>query len=143
MPGHEIRRKQVGIIWKFCSIFTLSVALSTCPATAQNLSLKAQSSPMGLQLTAEEGDIIAFGYAILPLSYWLATPLSLPTKKKLPYQQSIIRTDPAHAYKHLGVICKWEYRLEQVVQFPVKFRLGEYHYVQKLEGKSLHNDFRP
>jgi hypothetical protein len=98
---------------------------------------------MGLQLTAEEGDIIAFGYAILPLSYWLATPLSLPTKKKLPYQQSIIRTDPAHAYKHLGVICKWEYRLEQVVQFPVKFRLGEYHYVQKLEGKSLHNDFRP
>jgi hypothetical protein len=143
MPGHENKSSRVGFVWRFCFIFILSVAMSTYSATAQNPSLKAQSSPPGLQLTAEKGDIFAFGHAIFPLRYWSATSISLPAKKKLPYQQSIIKTDPAHAYKHLGVICKWEYRLEQAVRFPVKFRLGEYHYVQKLEGKSLHNDFLP
>jgi len=143
MPGHENKGIYVGLVWEFYFIFMLTVVLNTYSATAQNLSLKAQSSPPGLQLTVEKEEILAFGHAIFPISYWLATPISLPAIKKLPYQQSIIKTDPAHAYKHLGVICKWEYRLEQAVQFPVKFRLGEYHYVQKLEGKSLHNDFLP
>jgi hypothetical protein len=143
MPGHEKESSLIGLIWNFCFIFILSVALNTYSATAQNLSVKATSSPPGLHLATEEGKILTFGRAIFPLNYWLNMPSPLPAKKKLPYQQSVIKTDPAHAYKHLGVICKWEYRLEQAVQFPVKFRLGEYHYVQKLEGKSLHNDFLP
>lgn len=143
MRAHENNSRWVGFVWNFCFIFILLVTLTTYSATAQNLSVKATSSPPGLHLATEEGKILTFGRAIFPLNYWLNMPSPLPAKKKLPYQQSIIKTDPAHAYKHLGVICKWEYRLEQAVQFPVKFRLGEYHYVQKLEGKSLHNDFLP
>ena len=75
----------------------------------------------------------------LPLSYWFVDPVSMPADIAQPQQSIIKKTDPAHAYKNLGVICQWEYRLEQSLKFPVKFRLGEYHYVQKLEGKSLHN----
>jgi hypothetical protein len=143
MRAHENNSHWVGLVWNFCFIFILLAVLTTYSLTAQSLNIKAQSGHSELYLVAEEGSILTFGRVIFPLNYRFAMPLPLPAKNKLPYQQSIIRTDPAHAYKHLGVICKWEYRLERAVQFPVKFRLGEYHYVQKLEGKSLHNDFLP
>lgn len=38
-------------------------------------------------------------------------------------------------YEHLGFFCKVELRLEQQSKFPIKFRLGEVQYVERLEGK--------
>lgn len=38
-------------------------------------------------------------------------------------------------YEHLGFFCKVELRLEQKNNLPIKFRLGEVQYVERLEGK--------
>ena len=38
-------------------------------------------------------------------------------------------------YEHLGFFCKVELRLEQKNKLPIKFRLGEVQYVERLEGK--------
>ncbi len=38
-------------------------------------------------------------------------------------------------YEHLGFFCKVELRLEQKNNFPIKFRLGEVQYVERMEGK--------
>ena len=119
-------------------IIFIAIIMGVSPTFSQSLSIKEYIGYTELQSSrVNSGES-----TLLPLRYWFITPISLPAKKKLS-QQSIIRTNPAHAFQQLGVVCKWEYRLEQAVQFPVKFRLGEYHYVQMLEGKSLHNNHFP
>ncbi len=40
-----------------------------------------------------------------------------------------------HRYEHLPIFCKIEVKMEQAVRFPVKIRLGEVEYVDRLEGK--------
>lgn len=40
-----------------------------------------------------------------------------------------------YSYDNLGMFCKFEVQLEQAVKFPVKLRLGEVQYVDRLEGK--------
>lgn len=39
-------------------------------------------------------------------------------------------------YERLGFFCKWEVRLEEAARIPVKFRLGEVQYVERLERKA-------
>lgn len=41
----------------------------------------------------------------------------------------------AYSYRELGAFCKWEAQLEKAARMPVKFRLGEVQYVERLEGK--------
>ena len=41
----------------------------------------------------------------------------------------------AYSYEKLGAFCKWEVQLEKAARMPVKFRLGEVQYVERLEGK--------
>lgn len=38
-------------------------------------------------------------------------------------------------YEHLGFFCKAELRLEQASRIPIKIRLGEVQYVERMEGK--------
>ena len=40
-----------------------------------------------------------------------------------------------YAFDHLAFFCKIEVQLEKATKFPVKFRLGDVQYVDKLEGK--------
>lgn len=40
-----------------------------------------------------------------------------------------------HRYEHLPIFCKFEVKMEQVVKFPIKMRLGDVEYVDRLEGK--------
>lgn len=40
-----------------------------------------------------------------------------------------------YSYKKLAFFCKVDVQLENVVKFPVKFRLGSVEYVDYLEGK--------
>jgi hypothetical protein len=40
-----------------------------------------------------------------------------------------------YSYDDLAVFCKIEVKMEKASGFPVKFRLGEVNYVEKLEGK--------
>ena len=41
-----------------------------------------------------------------------------------------------YAFDHLAFFCKIEVQLEKAIKFPVKFRLGDVQYVDKLEGKT-------
>ena len=41
----------------------------------------------------------------------------------------------AYSYEDLAIFCKLEVKMEKASGFPVKFRLGEVNYVEKLEGK--------
>lgn len=45
------------------------------------------------------------------------------------------KTPSVYAYKELGVFCRLDVRLEKRAGFPIKFRLGEVQYVEKMEGK--------
>ena len=57
-----------------------------------------------------------------------------------PTQESILHKQPknvpkAYAYDELGFFCKWEVKMEKAAKIPVKFRLGEVQYVERMEGK--------
>ena len=41
----------------------------------------------------------------------------------------------AYKYDELGMFCKWEVQMEKAAKIPVKFRLGEVQYVERMEGK--------
>ncbi len=41
----------------------------------------------------------------------------------------------AWCYSDLALFCKLEVKMEKVARFPVKFRLGDVEYVDRLEGK--------
>lgn len=41
----------------------------------------------------------------------------------------------AYNYNDLAIFCKLEVQLEQKTQIPIKFRLGEFNHIEKLEGK--------
>ncbi len=40
-----------------------------------------------------------------------------------------------HYHDDLGFFCKIELQLEQKAKLPIKFRLGEVQYVERMEGK--------
>ena len=54
-----------------------------------------------------------------------------------PNSTSIVRTSTKNVYRYddLAVFCKIEVKMEKASGFPVKFRLGEVNYVEKMEGK--------
>jgi hypothetical protein len=41
----------------------------------------------------------------------------------------------AYAYDELGIFCKWEVKMEKSARLPIKVRLGEVQYVERMEGK--------
>ena len=41
----------------------------------------------------------------------------------------------AYSYNDLAIFCKLEIQLEQKTKIPIKFRLGEFNHIEKLEGK--------
>lgn len=68
---------------------------------------------------------------------------NLPQKKAKPpslkqiFQNSQNITDmpKAYSYQDLGFFCKLEVQMEKKARFPVKVRLGEVQYVERMEGK--------
>ena len=47
----------------------------------------------------------------------------------------MMRQKPIYSYDELGVFCKLEVQMERAFGLPVKFRLGEVQYVERMEGK--------
>ncbi|MBK9016911.1 MAG: hypothetical protein IPM82_24205 [Saprospiraceae bacterium] len=41
----------------------------------------------------------------------------------------------AWCYSDLAFFCKMEVKMEKATRFPIKFRLGDVQYVDRLEGK--------
>ncbi len=38
-------------------------------------------------------------------------------------------------YEQLAFFCKLEVKIENITKLPIKFRLGDFQYIEKLEGK--------
>lgn len=53
-------------------------------------------------------------------------------------EETIVASNPipkAYNYEHLAFFCKLEVKIESVTKLPIKFRLGDFQYIEKLEGK--------
>lgn len=52
--------------------------------------------------------------------------------------RALLTADPlprAYRYEELAFFCRIEVQMERAFKFPVKFRLGEVQYVERMEGK--------
>jgi len=58
-----------------------------------------------------------------------------PHDQAIPKDITKVEVPRAYSYEHLGMFCKWEVQIERAVGLPVKFRLGEVQYVERMEGK--------
>jgi hypothetical protein len=76
--------------------------------------------------------------ALLRPKFHTITP-SLGTDAPKPIlQQQLLQTGSApkaYRYQDLAFFCKLEVQLEKKASFPIKFRLGDVQYVDRLEGK--------
>ena len=65
----------------------------------------------------------------------LSTPL-LSSKHQPASNLEVAQSMPkAWAYEDLAFFCKLEVKMEKAARFPIKFRLGEVQYVERMEGK--------
>ncbi len=67
-----------------------------------------------------------------PTTQFQTAPSPFTTKTPTVPQVAV---PPGFAYEELGVFCKLEYNMGKGARLPVRFRLGEFHYTEGLEGK--------
>ena len=60
---------------------------------------------------------------------------SLLNEMMTPPQVQHLPLPQAWCYNDLAFFCKIEVKMEKAVRFPIKFRLGDVQYVDRLEGK--------
>ena len=94
----------------------------------------AAQAPWGLRLPSDTVGVAAYRYALPPLS--LLPAGRDPGSAARPREALSAPEMPAAcAFDQLGTFCKWEVKLEKAARMPVKFRLGEVQYVERMEGK--------
>lgn len=70
------------------------------------------------------------------LSFWNRTALiSVTDKQKRQNFTSAASFPQWYSVDQLPFFCKMEVKMEKAIKFPVKVRLGEVQYVEKMEGK--------
>lgn len=99
--------------------------------------LSAQAQPAGF---GGVGLKVKPGSLPLPRLSPLSVRVFPPFSNSLPGRKTELRAMPEisadYSYQNLGIFCKWEVQLEKKARIPVRFRLGEVQYVDRLEGKS-------
>lgn len=71
-----------------------------------------------------------------PLTISSSSRLAVPLRHFFtPLSANNMQQYRAWSYEELAFFCKIEVQLEKVAKIPVKFRLGEVQYVERLEGK--------
>jgi hypothetical protein len=90
----------------------------------------------GKSLTQLKEDIqptsLSLPNAVLPIS---GRALARRDNSKIPMDITRVEVPKAYSFDHLGLFCKWEVKMEKAAGLPVKFRLGEVQYVERMEGK--------
>jgi len=70
------------------------------------------------------------------LSFWNRTALITVTDKQKRQNFTSPTSFPQwYSVDQLPFFCKMEVKMEKAIKFPVKVRLGEVQYVEKMEGK--------
>lgn len=82
--------------------------------------------------------------SVHPILFDLAIPsepfVNLPDLNRLPMIQTMnldnLTIPKSYSYHDLGVFCKLEVQMDKKTKIPIRIRLGEYHYTERLEGKT-------
>ena len=105
------------------------------------LAVKAQQELGSIRISGRSIVELRKGREPIPVRKKLAGA-TLSAKASLPDRLEFMRLLPpartfpqVYKYEELGVFCKLEVQMEKLAKFPVKFRLGEVQYVEKMEGK--------
>lgn len=132
--GFSSGYKVHGMRFSSNSEFLLVLLVLALLVWGQQLGAQSRYAPNdGVGLKVRSGSLL-----VSPLSFAPA-PLYLPAleaPERRPLELLAFPELPrAYSYDKLGIFCKWEVQLEKAARMPVKFRLGEVQYVERLEGK--------
>lgn len=119
---------KTGIGLLFSIVFLLLVFPST--AQAQDYKIEGKSIPELRQVTTPFFTTPYFTSQLYFLSF-----TSTSIKSSEPSFKQISNMPKAWAFDELAFFCRMEVKMEKAAKFPVKFRLGEVQYVEKMEGK--------
>ena len=102
---------------------------------AQSVSWRIEGKSL-VELRREQGRALPLPYDLA--SFYFMPYLSLFSKKNPGLDRMLLAADPlpiVYQYEDLAFFCRIEVQMERAFKFPVKFRLGEVHYVERMEGK--------
>lgn len=111
-------------------LFFLSFMLLSGTASGQPAALS-PAGP-GLRIPADTIPATPAFYTLPSVSLIRSVMSSEPARRQ---QLAAPRMPSAYSYQDLGAFCKWEVQLERAAHLPVKVRLGEVQYVERMEGK--------
>ncbi len=121
----------------FVKIKIVSVFLILCCGSL----VSAQSSPIGISITQVSSYVFAPFSDPFPQIRQQISPIikakPFPELSAALHQPQPQSQPGVYNYHHLAFFCKIEVQLEKASKFPVKFRLGDVNYVDRLEGKGF------
>ena len=134
---HKIKEatkaQKMKLRWFLFPVIGLLFSLNTY-AQSGSFSITGKSIP---ELTQENQEKITLPF------FKQANEVSLEKEKPTPPSLrqffnsplTVSKMPKAYSYQDLGFFCKLEVQMEKRAKFPVKVRLGEVQYVERMEGK--------
>jgi hypothetical protein len=88
-----------------------------------------------LELKREDTQLLPLPDLFMSYDTYLSPFIRLSARRESTMLLSASPLPSAYHYKDLAFFCRIEVQMEQAFKFPVKFRLGEVQYVERMEGK--------
>lgn len=73
--------------------------------------------------------------AWVPVKILTVSPNLISSSILFLQKQPVVQVNLGNPFRHWGIMCVGEYKLEKKTGIPFRFRLGSLEYVNKLEGK--------
>ncbi len=119
--------------WKMCDGMKKYISIIVLIFLSSNLFCQ---NSIGVKYQPVKIELPHFGQMISPLrpsSFLLKQHDTNPNIYV--YAKSPPIMEKAYHFKDLALFCRLEVQMEKAAKFPVKFRLGEVQYVDRMEGK--------